>query len=607
MTTEVNEIEIDEDLGITEGATSDDAQAGGSAARQNREVCEFTRQLEIAEKNYNLYPVHGKVVQGNLDALTTTLEAANEEVGPLRLQVTQTALLFENTPVYSEENKGKSITFRLYKDGIRDLVFVPGCTRDELESFLHCMNEARNIADEEDDFITLFWEKDCNNVLVQIADDFLSLEDLPEIPESSASLQRVQPERFEIPAEEKGRLEETLENRRADVDDGDSTFELSTEEQAALRALVANEDSYFPILDFLDILLEIMVRRSDDESFEQAVKMIRTVIDSLIQAHDFKHCAALFKKFTDCEHPSLSEHQRGALTEMVESFRDKKTLNIIQEFLTESEQLENDAAIFEFMRSFPKQAASDFCGFLSISQHMRPLTRVLVHLGTGRSELFTNFLEDPDPLIVRAVIDVVLEADSNEAVNRISRALKHRDENVRIHAARTMLNKGDSSAGRFFVPLLQEKSRQLLNIALEFFSEHNVNEAFQPLCELIQSTRFFQLDQKRQIQAYRALLRAAPHKTLELLRGTILKWPFSLTENSHLRKCAALQSLAFSDNEPAVELLRSFANRKRGKLREVAQRALTRFEKRQRAAAKKSAARSAQTAKNSAREELTHV
>jgi hypothetical protein len=564
-------------------AATDGKKDGASTERNPRSphfklVEEFFRALLVAEKNSVLYPIYGKVVQESLDSFLACTKKALDSVGPLRLEVSQKDIRFEGDIVYAEENKGKSVAFRLYKDGIRDLVFFPEIERKELEDFLLCLKEARSLEDEDDDFITLFWEKNCDCIKVHMADDFIAGDDLPEIPKSGAGMLRFDRERFTIPATEKEHLKEVFEARIAQEDRGDSTFEISEEERRSILALVQKEEAYFPIFDFLDILLELMVRKPGADSFVKSVKMIRSVIDSMIQDRDFAQAAVLLSKFASDAHPSLTQRQRAELQEMAASFNDKKTLHILREFLTEHPRLAPEHPVFAFMKAFPKAAAEDFCPFLAIGNHVRAVSEVLVHLGTGRAEVFTKMLGDPDPLIVRAMIGILLRTDEEAAVTRIARALKHPDESVRLHAASTILEHGDESAGQFFLPLLSESSRQLLNVALQFFTRFTVPEAFEPLVALSASNRFHVLDKKRQEMTFKALLRAAPHQGIDYVRRRVLRWSFCLTQYSRMRKTAALNALPFCPSEHALALLARLASKKRGRLAAAAKQAMKRWQ-----------------------------
>lgn len=537
------------------------------------EVREFFRQLVICEKNLGLYPLHSKVVRESLDKLLAATEKCLELTGGLRLDVSQDAIQYQDEVVYEEEDRGRSLAFRTYKDGVRDISIRPGVTADELEAFATCLQAARKVDEDDDDFVTLFWERDCSAIQVQLADDYLSTEDLPDVPASCAAAEVLQLDRFKIPAEEKQQLLETLEGRRDD-ESGDASFEITEEEAASIREMVGCEEAYFPLFDFVDILIEVMVRNPDPEAFSRSVKMIRTIVASLIEDRDFERAAHLMEKLSSETHPGLEDRHRLQIRQMLESFTDKQTILGLDTFLEESTALPKDHPVFRLMKAFPRTAVENLCALLRHQRYISPLSGVLIHLGSEHGDVFAKHLDNPDPLVVRAMIGVLLASDKDRPLERIARALKHPDEGVRLHGAKVILENGDASVGHLFVPLLDESSKQLLNVALQFFGKVSCPFAYEKLEGLVRGRAFHVLDQKRQRLCMTALLRASFARGLEFLLGSVLRWTLSFGARSRDRKAAALLALALTDAREAKEALERFASRRRNPLSEVARRGL---------------------------------
>ena len=570
------------------GGTRTAAGAPGKAAQKKgelqtpylREVQDFFRQLIVTEKNLGLYPAHSKVVRESQVKLFKTTQKCLEATGPLRLQLNQNAFVYEEEDVYHEPEKSKSLSFRIYKDGVREINVLPDVTLDEVNAFVQCLKEARKVDEDEDDFITLFWEKDCTNIHVQLADDFINDEDLPEVPENRSVLSAVRLQRFKIPKQEKERLNQALEARKEE-EDSDSTFEITEEESENIRKMALSEESYFPLYDFVDILLEVMVKNPDASAFSMSVKMLRTIISAVVEDLDFERAAYLMKKLSEEAHPGLTEGHRHQLREMLQTFTDKQTLNFLDNFLSEHDKLAVDHPIFRFMMSYPKSATESFCMFLRHQRHVRGLTKVLIHLGTGSSSTLAKHLNDPDPLIVRAVIGILLETDKKQAIQHLGKALKHPDESVRVHAAKTIMEKGDASIGSLFLPLLEETSKQLLNVALQFFSKVSLPEAYDRLEALVKTRTFNILDQKRQRLCFKALLRASYSRGYEFISRTVLKRSLFTTKAKKEKQSTALLALSTVDTFQVRELLEKFAGKKKGPLAAAARRALNELNTRQ--------------------------
>ncbi|MEM7231190.1 MAG: hypothetical protein AAF517_03395 [Planctomycetota bacterium] len=564
----------------TERANNDDDEREKMETPHLKEVEEIFRQMVVTEKNLGLYPPHSSVVVDSMKKFVDATQSCLELTGPIRLQLSPESITYEDEPVYHEPNKKLSLAFRIHKDGVREFTILPEVAHEELDAFVTCLKDARKVEDEEDDFITLFWEKDCSSIQCTLADDFISSEDLPPVPEHRAVLSRVAVQKFKVPKEEKERLNDAL-NARRDDEDGDSSFEITEEEALEIRELVQNEGAYFPLFDFVDILLEVMVRNGNSSEFEKSVKMLRTIVAAVIEDRDFSRAAFLITKLSEQSHPGLTDAHLRQLREMVSTLTDKRTLQIVEEFLEESDRLAPSHPVFDLMRAYPRSSVPDFVPWLRFQKHSKAITRVLIELGTGSTGMLAQFLEDPDPLIVRAMIGVLLETEKEAPVKHLARALKHSDEKVRVYAAKTILENGDDSLAPLFLPLLHESSRQMLNLALQYFGKFSCPEAFDHLEALVKSKNFAILDQKRQRLCLTALLKCSFGPAMDLIIGRMLRWPWCLTQAATSKKSAALMALATSDSNAARETIEKFAQRKKGPLVQVARRALKEMEARQ--------------------------
>ncbi|MGQ9589012.1 MAG: HEAT repeat domain-containing protein [Planctomycetota bacterium] len=533
---------------------------------------EFVRQLSIVEKNLTLYPPYGRIVRESLEKLHACARCLLRDAGAVRLEVTQDRMLFQKAPAYEEAERGRNLAFRLHKDGVREVVFDQDLTIEELRDFLVCLKEARKVDEEDDDFVTMFWEKDAHNIELRLSDDLLSSDDIPTVPEARSLLGHFSLERFGITPEEKEELTRALESRKAE--DASSPFEISDDDAQKIRDMVAAEARYIALLDFADILLEVMTRDQKSDGLSRAVKMIRAIIASVVEDLDFGQAALLMQRFSGEFHPALAEEHRRELREMLETFKDKQTLLILETYLKENDRLAPDHEVFKFMKAFPKSAAESFCSFLRFEKQTAGIAQVLVHLASGQLDKYAEYLEDPDPMVVRAMIGVLLEADKEAPVKRIARALRHPDESVRVSCARAVLERGDASAGPLFLPLLADPSAQILNLALEFFVKIPYPPAFERLRSLAKSKVFLALDHKRKRLCFTAILKSSPARGFDFIAGSVLRWPFSWSKLSREKKSAALEALALTGSERAREVLERWAARKRSGLSGAAQQAL---------------------------------
>ncbi|HLU48486.1 MAG TPA: hypothetical protein VK116_10390, partial [Planctomycetota bacterium] len=204
-------------------------------------------------------------------------------------------------------------------------------------------------------------------------------------------------------------------------------------------------------------------------------------------------------------------------------------------------------------------------------------------LGTGNAAALAKHLDNPDPLIVRAMIGILLEADREGATEHLARALSHPDEDVRAHAAQSILDHADEKCSNLFVPLLAERSRRLLTIALQYFAKFAAPDAYEHVETLIRSRLFGVLDAKRQRLCFVALLKSSFSRGMEFIGNRVLRWRFSMTALSRARKSAALLALGAVESEQARAILERYAQLEHSALGSVARRSLRELDRKPKA------------------------
>ena len=555
--------------GAEDGADGDAPASGEGKTKQVKhltEVKEFIQSFLVAEKNYQLYPPYSKVVKQSLDKLCESLEDLHKAAKKsIHLTVSQKDLLYEEQVVYHEDHTGKSLAYRLYTDGVRGVAFHEGANAEELIDFIGCFKELRDSTEEENDFGTLFWEKDAEKIQLQIVDDTDTTADdeLPDVPDEHVFSLGFNPDCLSIPPSEERKLKEELATRLTDDGGGDSTFELTEEEAERIRVLALAEEEYFPVYDFVDILIELMIRNGDPEAFDQSTKMIRSIVFALVENLDFEHAATLLRKLSTEAHPGLTAEHKRQIMEMIGSFCDKQTLSLLNSYLAEHSSLPEDHGLFMFLAVFDHNSIADICGLLSNHPHIPAISKILIEIGKDSVAVFAKFLQDPDSEIAKAMILILAKLERAQGVKRIAEALRHPDETLRKFAAKTILELANKDAAPFLLPLLDETSPQLVYLALQFFSKVQSEDVYDKLLELTKSDRFFELGKAQQAQAFSALISSGGDKKgLDFVISLVQKRSLSLSGKPTKRKAAALLALSSYPEQKVIDVLQKFAHGK---------------------------------------------
>ena len=143
----------------TENALLDESFSESAESARAAQVRELLRLLVKAQKAQRLYEgknaVSERLEKDFYDRLTDFLETDGE----IQLAVHEFELKCGHEIVYESLDRKDSLAFLLYRDGLRRLSLHPGVERCELEAFLTCLNRVALHANDQDDLVTLLWEK----------------------------------------------------------------------------------------------------------------------------------------------------------------------------------------------------------------------------------------------------------------------------------------------------------------------------------------------------------------------------------------------------------------------------------------------------------------
>ncbi len=117
--------------------------------------------LGKALRSFQLYDENNPVRQRFTDSLREAFQQLWEEVEGLNLLVEEDRLLLGGEEVYKNASRSDSLSFLLYKDGIRDVTFLPGVEGPELDKILGVLQRAKMLKTADaDDLLTMLWEQD---------------------------------------------------------------------------------------------------------------------------------------------------------------------------------------------------------------------------------------------------------------------------------------------------------------------------------------------------------------------------------------------------------------------------------------------------------------
>jgi hypothetical protein len=162
----------------TDLKTAQEMMAAAVAARaaEDPEIVSVKRLLKLLDKTAksnrtygSTNPVAQKFTQQLFEELTRHLAVHSR----LAFLVQRSELLCKDSVVYQAEKEGgsESIAFKLYADGIRELVLHQGLTQEDLSFFLVSLWSDVDTNEDDDDIVTRLWSRNLSTITLVTAEE----------------------------------------------------------------------------------------------------------------------------------------------------------------------------------------------------------------------------------------------------------------------------------------------------------------------------------------------------------------------------------------------------------------------------------------------------
>ncbi len=139
------------------------------------------RALSRAARAFTLYDAKNLIMRRFLADYRAAVEAALSAHGALALTVGPYEFLLGQDVVYAEQDRERSLAFRLFRDGVRTLTLQPGFTWDEALRLLELVSlRFTGVRQREDDVVTLLRKGAFAHLAFTAVEGFVPSEEHPE-------------------------------------------------------------------------------------------------------------------------------------------------------------------------------------------------------------------------------------------------------------------------------------------------------------------------------------------------------------------------------------------------------------------------------------------
>lgn len=516
--------------------TSPGAPEGEEPVHDKGPVEELMRAFSTALRSYRLYEGNGPVLQRFLDALGLKLAAVWRELDEVKLEVEEKRIFWEGQEVYPSGDSNAELAFLFYRDGIRELTLFPGI-EEELGDLLEVLARAPQLREQEDDLVTVLWEKDFSRLKYEYVELAVETVELPE-PGSGPPPAPINP----------ADVQAAVSQPSPGITPDDFQETLYFLDQGELRRL-AEEVRRENERDLWGDVVKALFDRLEDGTPERQVRILGIlgdVLPSLLAAGQLGRAAHLLGGLVELAGrpgllppPALRE-VRALFAQLASA----ESVGQLVQTLEDAPATMRDDALVQLLGFFPPEAIVPLMRATETVTRpdvRRMLESVIQRLASDNREQVADLLADADPAVVAAGVRWIGRLGVGAATSRIVSLLANPDAAVRLAAVEALPELRASAAAKSLEPLLEDPEREVRIAAARSLVALGYTPARPALEAAIQSKRLRAADRTEKIAFFEAYGQLAGADGVAMLDRTLngRSW-LGKGETPEIRACAAL-------------------------------------------------------------------
>ena len=519
-------------------------------------------------------PIYLRAIQ-NVQAACTPVWAAVDEIV---LKVTETEFVLEDQVVYRQANKTESLSWSLFKDGLRALTIRRGAEQEDLIRLLSIINQARFLpADAGDDLPTLLWEHEFQYIEYRFI-DFFTGDGAGSVPQVSGQMQD-----GPSPGERKAQIAEEVPARPKsliDIEDVDSTLYFLDEAEISYLAREVEEEYQRDVRgSALYVLFDLMEINPDPSVRQEILRILERLFPNLLNARDFRSAAAVLRecKTLKLRAADLQPEHTERLDAFVTKLSEPGIVGQLLQSLDEASHLGVDSHAAEVLRELTASALEPLVSWLPnlSSEPLRKiLEEVVERLAHAHSNEVLRILRSPESPALVGMVALCGRLELPQAVPGLAEAMRHPDAAVRLAVVQALSQLGTPAALTVVDKSIDDPDRGVRLAAVRAAGSRGYKGALRRVEAVVLGKSLKDMDLTEKMAFFEAYGAIAGATALEPLTAILLtRGLLKMKSPPETRACAAI-ALGRLKTPEAREVLQRAAEDKELVVRNAVNRAL---------------------------------
>lgn len=511
-------------------------------------VEELMRSIGKATKTQQLYLPNNPVYQKAIDALRAAFKPVWSRTAELVLTITEADFRWEGRPVFHEANRGESLPWIFYKDGVREITIAQGVEQEEIVTLLQILQQVRKAQPEQDDLLTLLWEQEFAYLRYRFVD--LSFDATAAIEPSDTAAEPKQLPLVEIKREVEEAPTEPEARKRAGVvsmDDLNATLYFLDEAEIEYLRTTLDAETHLDLhRDVLAMLLDIFEVQTESKVREEVIGILQSLLLHQLQWGAYGAVGYLLKEAEVAagRAPGLAPELADRLRRLNEQLSDPMVLPQLLQALDDAEMIPPQEELDALFGQLKDGTLGTVLAWLKQAQNPKlraALERTAGRLAAANITEMLKLIGSDDPSVAMEAIRRAGELKATAAVPQLAKTMQVLAPELRQAAASALAEIGSPGAMRLLEKALDDTDRDVRVTAVRAMAARGHRAALPKLEAVVSGKALKEADltEKREyFEAYGVLAGAAAIDSLnELLnaKGGL----FRKRVSPDMRACAA--------------------------------------------------------------------
>jgi hypothetical protein len=508
--------------------------------------------LGKAFRAYQLYEENNPVRQRFVDTLRSEFRELWNGVERLVVTIDEDHIFMGDSEVYASESRNDSLAFLFFKDGVREITFLPGIEADELEDLLGVLQKARKLVPEGDDLLTVLWEAQLQTFQYQFVDLLAEGVALPEAGagNSQEELQAVlAAEDEEIAAQEEAEASGASADTPQTVSQDDfnpTLYALDPREMETLRAELQKELKRDVRSDVLKALFDRVEESRNRGRQSEILGIIESLMPNFLSRGGLVAATNVLRELRRLEQvDGVFDQERLAHSrKILDDISSPEAIEELIQALFDGTIRASPAQLGAFLAFLRGGALAPLLRESEIVEHkeLQAVLRKSVHGIANRNRAaVVELLEEDDPIVAAGAARLAGEIQISQAGAGLARLLSHADAAVRLAAIEAGIALKASTVAEALERSLADPEREVRIAAARALAELRYSPAAETLERIVKGKQIRGADITEKVAVFEAFGRTAQSDGVGLLDQLLnKKGLLGKRESTEIRAAAAL-------------------------------------------------------------------